>query len=388
MVGEKPIVLIFVSYYLPGFKAGGILRTIANTVTTLHPYFQFKIVCLDRDLGDENGYPNIRTNEWITQEHATVFYLSPHHISLAILKQLLLDTPHDILYLNSLFDPFFTIRTLWLLRNSKWYKKSVLLAPRGELDKSGLSIKANKKKAYLLVSKLLGFYKRINWQASTSIEAENIANIMLLPKAAVAVAQDLPAPVPNTQVAATKGNVLRIVFLSRIAVEKNLLFAISVLHQVQSSIIFDIYGPIEHAEYWQKCQAAIALLPKHIHVCYKGPAEPQNVAAIFAGYQLFFLPTTGESYGHVIAESLSVGTPVLISENTPWKHLEQNGVGAAFPLQQPQAFVQFIYNLTLPQSSLSLLKSRSEIIKIYQEVYFDKQIIKDNISLFFNVLNG
>ena len=61
-VNYKPIILVFIGNYLPGYKAGGILRNIANTVDHLSEEFEFKIVTRDRDLGDEKPYQNIILN--------------------------------------------------------------------------------------------------------------------------------------------------------------------------------------------------------------------------------------------------------------------------------------------------------------------------------------
>ena len=48
----KTTILSSVGYYLPGYKAGGPIRTLANMVDRLGDEFQFKIVTLDRDFGD------------------------------------------------------------------------------------------------------------------------------------------------------------------------------------------------------------------------------------------------------------------------------------------------------------------------------------------------
>ena len=59
-------------------------------------------------------------------------------------------------------------------------------------------------------------------------------------------------------------------------------------------------------------------------------------------WDLFLFPTVGENYGHVIQEALSAGCVALISDQTPWQDLEQSGVGAAIPLDQPQRFVDWL----------------------------------------------
>lgn len=72
---SKPKILTFVSYYLPGYKAGGPLRTIANMVEHLGNDFEFWIVTRDRDLGDTVPYADVIINEWNDVHGAKVFYL-------------------------------------------------------------------------------------------------------------------------------------------------------------------------------------------------------------------------------------------------------------------------------------------------------------------------
>ena len=57
-------ILTSVGYYLPGYKSGGPIRTIANLVDRLGDEFQFKIVTADRDSGDEKPYRNIKVADW------------------------------------------------------------------------------------------------------------------------------------------------------------------------------------------------------------------------------------------------------------------------------------------------------------------------------------
>ena len=72
-------------------------------------------------------------------------------------------------------------------------------------------------------------------------------------------------------------------------------------------ITFDIYGPKEDKRYWDLCKEIIDSLPKSIEVNYMGPIENENVNDMFQNYDLFFLPTKGENFGHVILESMSAG---------------------------------------------------------------------------------
>ena len=120
-------------------------------------------------------------------------------------------------------------------------------------------------------------------------------------------------------------------FISRISKEKNLIYALRTLCQVSTPLRFDIYGPITDQYVWEKCQQEIRRMPAHIKVSYRG-ALKKSVRSTFRQYDLFFFPTVGENFGHVIAESLASGTPVLVSDKTPWSYLEAANLGWDFSL--------------------------------------------------------
>ncbi len=61
-----------------------------------------------------------------------------------------------------------------------------------------------------------------------------------------------------------------------------------------------------------------------------------------AQHDVLFLPTRSENFGHVIHEALSVGVPVLISDQTPWSDLEANGAGWNIALDASSEFVRAI----------------------------------------------
>jgi glycosyltransferase involved in cell wall biosynthesis len=110
------------------------------------------------------------------------------------------------------------------------------------------------------------------------------------------------------------------------------------LRGLSGEVSFDLYGPAEDAAYWDECQRLIAALPPNIRVRYKGELEHERVGQVFAEHDLFLFPTLGENYGHVIGEALAWGCPVLISDQTPWRNLEAEGVGWDIPLNETERF--------------------------------------------------
>jgi len=134
----KPSILTFTGGYLPGFKGGGPIRTIASLVEILGEEFDFKIVTLDRDFGSNAPYTGINENIWQKVGKAEVFYIAPENLNWISLHRIINSTPHYILYLNSFFSPQFTIIPIMLRRFWLLPKTATIVAPRGEFSAGAL----------------------------------------------------------------------------------------------------------------------------------------------------------------------------------------------------------------------------------------------------------
>src|SRR5262249_32006310 len=111
---SKREILVLADYYLPGFKAGGPIRCLANIVAGLGDEFAFKVVTRDRDYGDGAPYPGIVPNAWHSLGKARVLHLSPGNLNARTLRRVISESNSPVVYLNSFFSPFFTLRTLLL----------------------------------------------------------------------------------------------------------------------------------------------------------------------------------------------------------------------------------------------------------------------------------
>lgn len=339
----KPRILLFVRYYLPGYKAGGPMRSIANLAAHLGDEFDLQIVSTDRDLGDEESYTGVTINEWNTAGKAKVLYLSPERRNLDSIVQVIRNSTCDAIYLNSFFDPDFTIKPLLARRLGILPDKPVIVAPRGEFSAGALVLKALKKRGYIAAAKLAGLYSGVTWHASTDHEVQDIHETFGADRNQVRVAVDLPPPTDGVNDRPRRRSrslcdPFCVCFLSRISPMKNLDFALRVLCRVTVPVQFDIWGPIGEQDYWEECQALVRKLPENVTVRYNGSIKHEQVTEAIAGYDLFFLPTRGENYGHVILEALTAGTPVLIADTTPWRNLAEHGVGWELPLNDEHAF--------------------------------------------------
>src|SRR2546427_3868581 len=165
MPTKKPIVLALVRYYLPGYKSGGPVRTIVNLVDHLSDDIEFLIVTSDRDALDPAPYSDIRVDAWNRVGKALVYYVSPAKQTVRGFLSLIAHTHHDVLYLNSFFDPIFTQRPLLARRLGLLPSKPVVIAPRGEFSAGALTFKRWKKLPYKWFAATLGLYRGLIWQA-------------------------------------------------------------------------------------------------------------------------------------------------------------------------------------------------------------------------------
>lgn len=334
-------VLIFSEFYLPGFKGGGPIRTISNMIEAIGDSVGFRVVSCDRDLGDEFSYSLINANGWNAQGKAEVFYVRRGLDGMVGIIRVLRGEQYDVLSLNSFFSFQFSIFPLLFCKIFQ-RRRTVIVGPRGEFSSGALRIKNFKKTAFLLVSKFFGLHKNVIWHASSNYEAIDIRRVMG-DEVRIRIAIDIAEPGGDVPfVPRAKKEALRIVFLSRISPKKNLLGAIEMLQNIKNDIVFDVYGPIEDADYWRRCSAAVDLLPKNVKFRQCGERQPNEVVACLAQYDLFFFPTLGENFGHVIAEALSAGLPLLISNTTPWRELAEKSIGWDISLEQPEEFIASI----------------------------------------------
>ena len=378
---KRPIILCFIPFYLPGYRSGGPLRTIANMVDHLGDEFDIRIVTRDRDVFDIKPYPEVKVDAWNTLGKAQVFYASKRTITLAGIAQLLRATPHDVLYLNSFFAYGFTLLPLLARRLCLAPKRPCVMAPRGEFSTGALAIKTRKKISYMYFFRLLCIDRNLIWQASSASESADIRSVLGSSKNQIFVASDLPPAISSKiDFCARNSGPFRVAFLSRISPMKNLDYLLNVLHGVSAPISLTIHGPIDDSDYWRLCQSLLEGMPSNVHIEYAGEALHENVSSLLSSADLFVLPTRGENFGHVILEALSVGTPVLISDQTPWRG---DGIGGVEELSLEDMNAWRIKIDSWAQyDEATLLIRRKAALRVAQEFLDDPNLIQSTRTLF------
>lgn len=376
---RKKTILTFIGYYLPGYKSGGPVITISNMLNLLSEKYSFKIITRDKDSFENKPFQNVKVNQWNLLLNCSAFY---NNLKLS-LRRVINDTSFDMYYLNSLFDYHFSIKVILLRKLGFIPRKNVLLAPRGELMTGALSVKKLKKRVYIILSRLFNFYSDVTWHASNNNEADDIKREYGA-DAKIKIALDIPDfKLERAERGHKKEkNKLKILFISIISPKKNLLYVIDVLNKVQGDFTLDIYGPIKDRKYWQKCLNHIDEKCKD-KINYKGPISHDIINTVYPNYDLFFFPTLGESFGHVIFESLAFGCPVLCSDTTPWDNLEKFNAGWNINLDKFQQYVDLIENLILLDDSFynKYITGCEQYLSFFKS---EKNIIRNNLKLFEN----
>jgi glycosyltransferase involved in cell wall biosynthesis len=351
-------ILVFIDWYLPGYKAGGPVRSMANMIACLKENYQFHVVCLNTDYLEKTPYPEIRTGEWNKlSENEFVCYIPENELSVKLVKKVIAEKDYELVYINGIYSFYFSILPLIYSKRLKIQK--IVVAPRGMFSQQAFTAKKLKKKLFLAFARISGLYKNIVFHVTS--KSEEIDILKLKPgNAGVILLPNLP-PVAKTSIKENTGKQkgeLKLVSIARISPEKNTLFALQVLKEkpYQGKIFLDLYGPVYDKPYWKKCLEVISAMPENISVVYKGTVINSQVEETLRNYHFLFLPSAGENFGHSILESFIAGVPVIISNLTPWKNLEEKGLGWDYELNKDLFASAIRKSLDMTEQSYRVLK--------------------------------
>lgn len=377
----KPKILIFIDWYLPGYKAGGPIQSVANLVEQLKDEFQFSIITRNTDYCETTPYPNLKSDQWnILPNGISVFYFSENQLTHKNIRNVIRKTDYDCVYLNGIYSLYFTLIPLLYLR--KKHDKKVIIAARGMLSEGSLGVKSTKKQFFIRAVKVLQFFDKVIFHATSEEEKHEIRKA-LGEKVAIKTAAVLPQKITisTLPLREKKENSVHIINVARVAPEKNTLYALQILKHTKQNIQFDFYGPIYNQEYYNECKQAMEQLPSNVKANYKGTIESNQVLNVISGYHFMFMPTTGENFGHIILQSLSVGCPIIISDKTHWKHLQEKNIGWDIELEKLSEFSETIDSIAQMNQSNYNVMSKSAFDYAQQYIH-NPELIEQNRHLF------
>jgi len=355
-------ILISYEYFLPAFKAGGPVQSIANMARQLCDSYELYIVCSNSDAGESGPLPGILSDTWTDFENgvARVYYISQEKKKFATIREIVQEIKPDYIFANGIYSFLFSLAPI--LVHSKAKK---IMSVRGMLHPGALSVKSLKKNIFLSVFKIMGIQNKVTFHVTDEKEAGYVKKVFG-EKVEIAIADNFPKQIRASAHAYKNVNELKLVSVALISPMKNHLLVIEALRNVTSKVVYDIYGPIKDTDYWTECKKEIAKLPTNIIVNYMGDLQPENLVSTLAQYNAFILPSKSENFGHAIYEALACGVPVITSYFTPWNNLEEQEAGLNVDISDISDITKAIDKLALADNETFLRWSNgaSQLAKI------------------------
>ena len=286
------------------------------------------------------------------------FFLNKKKISL--FKTLKYLNKSNIIYLNGIYSfSHFMIPFLY----SSFLNIKKIIAPRGMLGKEAFIKSKHKKNFFLFFLNFLIKFKKINiiYHATSIKEKVDIMRIMQCDHKQVVTIQNLNNFNNKFIKNKKKTRNVNFFYFSNITSKKNLMFFIDAMSKAnidKKNFKLDIYGKIIDKNYFEKINKFIN--SRNLNVNYLGEETNDNLSNIAKNYHFLAHPSHGENYGHTIVESLSMGIPVIIADNTPWSDYDNNFDGLVqppiLPYQLSRSLIAF-YNMD--NSYYQILKKKS-----------------------------
>jgi len=197
---------------------------------------------------------------------------------------------------------------------AKVYKVPVILSPRGMLTAYTQQNRNSfiKKIIHNGIGKLLLRYCHIH--VTSEQEKEDVLKIVQ-PKSITVIPnlvyfQGTKQPKAKSE---SQSSAFKLLFLSRIEEKKGL----DILFEALSAVDFDyrlIIAGSGEATYVESLKRKAENLMLHTHIDWIGQVSNEDKFKLLAAHDLLVLSSYNENFANVVIESLTVGTPVLLSE--------------------------------------------------------------------------
>ncbi len=371
----KPKLVICYNYFLPAYKAGGPIQSIAHLIRNVHEDYEIFVITSNTDLGEKEPI-NVIPNIWQDFENgkAQVIYLSKEYGNAFYIKKLIENINPANIFVNGIYSIPFSIAPAF------FFPQKTIMHVRGMLHPGALAQKPFKKKLFLSGIKLLGLHKKITFCVSGNKEKE-FTQIVFGKNTKIAIAHNFPASFEAMEPINKNNGELKLLSIALISAMKNHAMVLEALSLVKSNIIWDIYGPIKDTEYWEKCKELIAKLPPNIWVTYQGEINPTQVYHTLNNYHFLILPSESENFGHALYEAMVAAKPIITSNNTPWNFLYENNAGYNVELTK-----ESIANAIANAANLNQNEYNEKVIGVrnYAENAIDREEIKQQYLSLFN----
>jgi glycosyltransferase involved in cell wall biosynthesis len=315
--------------YKPAFVYGGPIISIAQLCEAEVALGQ--VVKVSTTLA--NGVEELRLNKDTIEGVSVSYYqrwTGDHsHFSPGLLRRIFMQAPnYDIVHIHSWWN-LVTIPAVFLA----WIRGvKPILSPRGML--SPYTLNQSRLKRYF--HQIIGKWLLQNTILHATSQQELMEALEVVPGWRHFVLPniiELPEP-GQYQAKSSNSDVFQIIFLSRIHPKKGIEFLLAVLAQLEIPFHVQIIGEgeLEYTSHLKQIAKSYGIDTKLDWLGWKEGAEKFEY---LANSDLFVLPSYNENFANVVLESLSVGTPVMISNQVGLSDYVQSvELGWVIPLEK------------------------------------------------------
>ena len=336
-MSKKRVLIVYRSYF-PSLSHLGPATAIRNLIDNMSGEYDFHVLTLNYEFA--TGEPLFGGGVHREMRGSSVIeYVPRGWRGWRILAQRLREN-FDVVDIHCAFDPRLAIPALLLQWMGYAPRSRIFHTPHGIFMDVIMSAGALKKRLFCDLTDILGLYRRVVHLAGSPLEEHDIRRNHHRPHEVRMVSQFVESVAKYRNERRKSPDELRIAFVGRVTVQKNLCFALDVLGRLTVSSSLDIFGEVGDDAYARQCVERVKAGVGRCDVTFKGNLEKHRLFEQLAQYDVLFHPTLGENFGHSIVEALMLGVPVLISDKSPWTDVAASNAGWALSLSEPAAFVE------------------------------------------------
>jgi glycosyltransferase involved in cell wall biosynthesis len=297
------------------------------------------------------------------------------HFSPALFSQLKREVKNfDVVHINA----WWNLVSIFSCLVAIWQNVPVLLSPRGMLSPYTFQNKSIGTKR--LLHQLLGksLLRKCFIHATSQRESDAIGRIFR-PKKSIIIPNFVKLPQKRSYPQRTPSPIQKLLFFSRIEEKKGLDILLKALPAITIPFELTIAGDGD-ANYITSLKALATELKIEDKISWAG-FQNENKFDLLQAHDLFILPSYDENFGNTVIESLSVGTPVLISEEVGLSdYVKQNKLGWICHTN-PQSIAWEINNIFINQRD-ELEAIRKNAAEIIDDDFNDDNLVKKYIEMY------
>lgn len=270
---------------------------------------------------------------------------------------------------------------------AKWYAVPVVLSPRGMLT----SYSQNNRNSFFkrLIHNTVGeqLLKYCHIHATSKQEVQDI-ELIFKPKSINVIhnlVQILERPINDDCLATIpEPRPFRLIFLSRLEEKKGLELLFEALANLSIAWSLTIGGSGEE-QYVKSLKKKAIQLKLDDRIKWIGQVSNQDKFSKMAGHDLLLLTSYNENFANVVIESLSVGTPVLISDQVGIsEYVRENDLGWITSLN-PEEIVKLLSSAAEDHEKRNLI--RKEAPTLIKKDFNDTNLVQKYLTLYQNTAN-